>query len=165
MALTSKQQAFCDAILQGNNQSDAYRLAYNTDNMLPETIKNEAYVLMQHPDVAMTITEARQQRRDWTLATVLANCDTNLAGAREDHQWSAANAIVVTGAKVAGVLTDKVDINVTHTLKPGLTLEELEARVTRLDALEAGALNAVPYKEAVVDAESYTVEESNDGDP
>ena len=150
--LTAKQQAFCDAILQGNNQSDAYRLAYNVGNMLPETIGNNAYKLMQNNDIATTLVDARQQRRDWTLATILADCDINLAGAREDHQWSAANAIVTTGAKVAGILTDKVDINVTHTLKPGLTLEELEARVARLDALEAG----------VVDGESKLVDD-NDG--
>ena len=141
MALTSKQQAFCDAILQGNNQSDAYRLAYNVGNMLPETIHSRAYELMQGGEITASIEESRQRNRDWTLATVLAECDTNLAGARSDHQWSAANAIVTTGAKVAGVLTDKVDINVTHTLKPGLTLEELEARVQRLDALEAGVVD------------------------
>ena len=163
MALTSKQQAFCDAILQGNNQSDAYRLAYNVDNMLPETVHSRAYELMQDGEIAASVAEARQRNRDWTVATILADCDTNLAGARQDHQWSAANAIVTTGAKVAGVLTDKVDISVTHTLKPGLTLEELEARVTRLDALEAGALNAAPYKEAVVEGKATLVDESSDG--
>ena len=56
--------------------------------------------------------------------------------------WSAANAIVTTGAKVAGILTDRVDLNVTHTIKPGLSLEELEARIQRLDALEAGVVDS-----------------------
>ena len=151
---TAKQAAFVDAILQGNDQHAAYIAAgYSVSGMKPTTITEEACKLAANPNISTMIVDARQQRRDWTLATVLQDCDTNLAGARADHQWSAANAIVTTGAKVAGVLTDKVDINVTHTLKPGLTLEELEARVTRLDALEAG----------VVDGEARLVLELSEG--
>ena len=139
--LTAKQESFCQAILEGNDQRAAYIAAYSVSGMKDSTIREEASRLAANPNIATTIAEARQRNRDWTMATVLADCDTNLAGARKDHQWSAANAIVATGAKVAGILTDKVDINVTHTLKPGLSLEELEARVSRLDALEAGVVD------------------------
>lgn len=138
--LTAKQHGFVDSTLQGKNPSQAYRLNYDASNMSPQVVSVEAARLLAHPKISLAITEARQRNRDWTLATVLQDCDENLRGAREDHQWSAANAIVTTGAKVAGILTDKVDINVTHTLKPGLSLEELEARVARLDALEFGVI-------------------------
>ena len=42
--------------------------------------------------------------------------------------------------KSAGTL--EVSGNVNHTIKPGLSLEELEARIQRLDALEAGVVDS-----------------------
>ena len=36
--LTFKQEIFCQAVFQGKNYSDAYREAYNTDNMKAESI-------------------------------------------------------------------------------------------------------------------------------
>jgi len=46
MPMTPKKQAFVDAILSGKNQSDAYGLAYENGNMLPATVRNNAYKLM-----------------------------------------------------------------------------------------------------------------------
>ena len=61
-------------------------------------------------------------------------------GAREDRQWSASNAAITGIGKALGILSDKLDVNVTHTLKPGLSLEELEDRMGRLKALKAGII-------------------------
>jgi phage terminase small subunit len=49
--LTPKQEAFCQAICDGMNQSDAYRLAYNAANMKADTINKKAYELMQNSNV------------------------------------------------------------------------------------------------------------------
>ena len=149
--LTAKQAGFRDDLVTCT-QRQAYINNYDAKGMSSEAIDVEASRLAANPKIALSIVEGQQRNRDWTLATVLQDCDTNLAGARKDHQWSAANAIVTTGAKVAGILTDKVDINVTHTLKPGLTLEELEARLTRLDVLDPGVVEG---KSEVVD-EDYS---------
>ena len=43
--------------------------------------------------------------------------------------------------KYLGLFVDRSEINITHTLKPGMGLEELEARVSRLNALEAGVVD------------------------
>ena len=54
-ALTPKQEKFCQGIVSGLNQSDAYRAAYNCAGMGDATINNEAYVLMKSPDISARI--------------------------------------------------------------------------------------------------------------
>ena len=58
--LTDKQENFARAIaLDGMNQSDAYRSAYDTENMCESTIWNEAYLLASHQEVSKRIKELR----------------------------------------------------------------------------------------------------------
>ena len=59
MALTPKQEKFCQGIVSGLNQSDAYRAAYNCEGMQPETINNNAYKLTQDNDIATRIEALR----------------------------------------------------------------------------------------------------------
>jgi phage terminase small subunit len=61
--LTAKQQGFVQAILKGANQSDAYREAYNAENMSASTVWNEASKLFAHPTVAARI-RAGQRRQE-----------------------------------------------------------------------------------------------------
>jgi hypothetical protein len=93
--LTSKQETFCQAIVDGKNQSDAYKVAYEADNMLPATVSNEGYILVNNPDVAMRIQELRATvvaGRAWAFAQGMDEVETNIAGARRGNQWSAARA-------------------------------------------------------------------------
>lgn len=57
--LTGKQSAFVKAILKGANQSDAYREAYNAENMSDQAIWTEAGRLFRHPEVSRRITAGR----------------------------------------------------------------------------------------------------------
>lgn len=59
MALTSKQEKFCQGIVSGLNQSDAYRAAYSCENMLDSTINNNAYMLMNDSDIKARIEQLR----------------------------------------------------------------------------------------------------------
>lgn len=59
MALTSKQEKFCQGIVSGLNQSDAYRAAYSCENMLDSTINNNAYMLMNDSDIKERIEQLR----------------------------------------------------------------------------------------------------------
>ena len=63
--LTGKQLAFVQAILRGENQSDAYRQAYNAENMSAHAIWTEAGRLFRHPAVSRRITagQAAQARQ------------------------------------------------------------------------------------------------------
>jgi hypothetical protein len=47
--LTVKQEAFCMAILDGKGWSDAYREAYDAENMSAASVHREAYALATNP--------------------------------------------------------------------------------------------------------------------
>ena len=61
--LTGKQYSFCvEYIRAGGNQSEAYRNSlYDTSKMKADTIKNNAYKLMQNNDILTTIEELREE--------------------------------------------------------------------------------------------------------
>jgi phage terminase small subunit len=67
--LTSKQEAFCQAIADGKNQSDAYRLAYNAANMKADTINKKAYELMNDGQITARIQELRSKLQERVLIT------------------------------------------------------------------------------------------------
>ena len=56
---------------------------------------------------------------------------------REMRQIGASNGALAMIGKATGLLTDKVDVNVMHSIKPGLTLEELEDRLARGELLRS----------------------------
>ena len=146
--MTSKQESFAQAIVDGFPQVDAYKRAYNSENMDPSTVYQEASRVANNRKVAARIEELRDlvtiavtEKRAWDLERLVDEAEINMAGAREDRQWSAANGSLTTIGKATGLLVDKMDVSVTHTLKPGLSLEELEERLQRLDALDAGVVD------------------------
>ena len=59
MALTAKQEAFCQAIVSGKSQADAYRSAYNAGKMKPETVQRNAHTLAKNSKVATRIDAIR----------------------------------------------------------------------------------------------------------
>lgn len=63
--LTAKQEAFAKAIVEGMNQADAYRSAYETKRMSDNAIYREASLLMSNPKVTQRIKECN----------VTFNCD------------------------------------------------------------------------------------------
>jgi phage terminase small subunit len=67
--LTPKQEAFCQAVCDGMNQSDAYRHAYSAEKMKPETVQNTAYNLMQNREVTARIQELRGKLEKRVLIT------------------------------------------------------------------------------------------------
>ena len=53
--VNTKIKVFCNEFVVTGNQSEAYRRAFDTENMKPETINNEAYKLMQRHDVTTMV--------------------------------------------------------------------------------------------------------------
>lgn len=67
--LTAKQEAFAQAIADGLGQADAYRFAYNAENMKDESVYPQASKLMKNPKVATRVTELKSQVADKQLWT------------------------------------------------------------------------------------------------
>ena len=69
MALTNKQEAFCQAIADGKNQSDAYRFSYSAGKMKAETVNSKAYELSKNGDVTARVKELREALANKSLWT------------------------------------------------------------------------------------------------
>ena len=60
--LTAKQMKFVEEVSEGGSQSNAYRKAYDTSQMAPKTIWEEASRLRRHPKVAARIVELEAEK-------------------------------------------------------------------------------------------------------
>lgn len=85
--LTGKQEEFAKNIVQGMSQADAYRAAYDAEDMSDNAIYREASLLVDHPKVAQRIRELRdelakptimsaQERLEWLSYLVNAEAGT-----------------------------------------------------------------------------------------
>ena len=141
--LTAKQEKFAQAIVDGYSQSKAYKLAYDTSNMLPATIHNSAYKLMHHGEIAARISEAREAvatellvTRKHSAESLVTEYETNLLGAREDRAWAPANKAIEGIARLTGNL-------------------EPSAAQTEVNIVKVTVV--LPSSTPTVDAEGYTV--------
>ena len=129
--LTSKQEAFCQAIVDGLNQSDAYRTAYDASNMKPNVIHQKAYEVMNHGDVAVRIASLRQAvtdklttKRIWDAERFIEESETNLRLGRFLGQVAPANGALQLIGRTAGLLDSQPQAamqitKVTVVLNPG----------------------------------------------
>jgi hypothetical protein len=59
--LTAKQEKFARLVAEGKTQADAYREAYNSSRMKPETIQNNAYMLMQNSEISARVDKLKKE--------------------------------------------------------------------------------------------------------
>jgi len=59
-SLTPRQEKFCQEIVAGNNQSDAYRSAYFATKMRPKTVNEAASRLMAERKIAARVEVLRK---------------------------------------------------------------------------------------------------------
>ena len=70
--MTPKQEHFARLYVETGNASEAYRQAYNAENMKPETVTNEAYKLLQSPDISAMVDDLKAEARQRHRVTVSA---------------------------------------------------------------------------------------------
>ena len=115
MSLTPKQEAFCLAYIETNNASEAYRAAYNTSSMKPDTITNNAYKLTQDNDIATRLKQLREpimQRHNVTVDSLVVELEEarQAALSAETPQSSAAVAATMGKAKLCGLDKQVIDL-------------------------------------------------------
>jgi phage terminase small subunit len=123
--LTIKQEKFAQKYVELGNASEAYRQAYDTEKAKPETIWNEAYKLMENPDVAARVNELKQlaaKRHEVTVDSLTDEYESIREAAFIEKQFSPAIAAVTGKAKLHGHLTDKpADTNITIAIQNNIT--------------------------------------------
>lgn len=66
--LTPKQETFCQEYIKCGNASEAYRQAYNTINMKPESINRKASELLDNGKITARIKELDEQKLNNNIA-------------------------------------------------------------------------------------------------
>ena len=135
--MTPKQEHFARVYVETGNASEAYRQAYNSKKMKPESIAVEASRLLQDPDISLMIDGIKEQHRRRHAVTVddlLAELEQARSAAisAPNPQSSAAVAATMGKAKILGLLVDKAEIKSevkdTTPPRPESPLSEQEVR-------------------------------------
>ena len=129
--LTTKQNRFCEEVVSGKTQAEAYRVAYSSQDMADTTIWSKASELMANGKVTARVAELRApviEEAKLTLAAHLNNLLEIRESAVEDRNWSAAVSAETARGKAAGLHTGKAIINI-ETASPKVTVIELVSGV------------------------------------
>lgn len=124
MSLTPKQEAFCLAYLETGNASEAYRRAYNAENMKPESINRKAKDVIDNVKIAARLAELRKpaiRKAQMTLEGHLADLQMLRDKALEADQFSAAISAEIARGKASGVHVEKSEQHLTGSV--GFILE------------------------------------------
>ena len=104
--LTPKQEKFCREFIKTGNQSDAYRAAYNSENMLPATINNKAYQLINQDDIRARVVQLQAQvakKFEVTVESLTKELEEDRQLARELGQPGAAISALNVKARIHGL--------------------------------------------------------------
>ena len=125
--LTEKQEKFCQNIINGMNQADAYRAAYPKNKMADKTIWEAASRLMANSKVTARLQELRkelaqpaimsaQERLKWLTERI----------ADEDIDINAKLKAIDIMNKMQGEYTQKIEANVTNEVTINIELVDDE---------------------------------------
>jgi phage terminase small subunit len=104
--LTPKQEGFCQDYIKTGNQSEAYRLNYNSGKMLPASINNKAYELMQNVDITSriaTLQERIAKKFEVTVESLTRELEEDRQLARDLEMPAAAISALSVKARIHGL--------------------------------------------------------------
>ena len=115
MKLTAKQEAFCLAYIETNNASEAYRRAYDSSKMKPESANESASRLLADVKITARVAELRKpimQRHNVTVDSLVLELEEarQAALSAETPQSSAAVAATLGKAKICGLDKHVIDL-------------------------------------------------------
>ena len=108
--LTAKQERFVQNIVKGMSQRQAYKDAYNAENMKDETIDNEAYKLFNSNEISIRYQELIDKLEDETIMTAIEK-RRMLKEMATDKENSVTDRIkaIDTDNKMAGEYVTKIE--------------------------------------------------------
>ena len=132
--LTDKQEKFAQGIAKGLTQTDAYKEAYDCENMKSETITNSAYKLMQNGDIVARIEKLKERalkRYDLTVDDLIHELEEARDMGKLNSQVSAMVSATMGKAKLLGLITDKQEVkgNMNVTMMPSVKVGDKELEI------------------------------------
>jgi phage terminase small subunit len=127
MGLTPKQEKFCQNIVKGMSQADAYRDAYNTENQKDETIWSNACRLMNDSKVIARVkelTEITVKDIKYEIEDCFRETDEILQLAKMTENLQIMLKAVEQKGKLKGLFKDKdTNVNVNVSVMPDVKID------------------------------------------
>ncbi len=127
MALTIRQERFCqEYVTNHGNATNAYKAAYSTANMKPETINNKGYVQLQKDEIRKRVRELKEQltiKYEYTINDAMAEFNEAIQMAKEDRIVNAMVSAVKAKVELFGldapkqIKTTNLNVEVSRELK------------------------------------------------
>lgn len=115
MTLTPKQEAFVLAYAETGNASEAYRRAYNAENMAEATINVKASQFLKQDKIRIRLAalqEKTAKRHEITVDALVEELEAARAAAMKNPKGiSAAVSATMGKAKLLGLLVDKTELS------------------------------------------------------
>lgn len=113
--LTDKQERFVQELIKGNSQREAYKIAYDAENMKDNTIDRKAYEIANKDYVKARIDELRgkivakaEEKAIFTVESILNDIKELIERNKEKDDRVALEGLK-TAAKHLGMFVDKVE--------------------------------------------------------
>lgn len=114
MALTPKQEKFAQLVASGTNQSEAFKLSYNAENMQASTIAEKASRLVKQSNISARLAELRKpiiEAHQYTLESYVKRMNEVAEMAFEQGQTAAGVKALENVGKVLGLYTNKTELS------------------------------------------------------
>ena len=110
--LTPKQEAFCLAYIETGNASEAYRQAYDAENMKPATVNRNAKALLDNSKISTRVEALQaehQERHNITVDGLTEELEQARILAMADPKGAGAAVTAIMGkAKLHGLVMDRM---------------------------------------------------------
>ena len=139
MKLTAKQEKFAQGVASGMTQADAYRAAFDTSKMKPETVWNKASEQMRKSEVLARVEELQAKGAELavlTLAKHLARLEELSRDAQAAEEYNAAIKAEELRGKASGLYTERIEQKT--------TIEDVNKKLTAEEAKEEALKLGVP---------------------
>ena len=136
MSLTTKQELFVQSLIQGYSQREAYKMAYEADNMKDKTIDSKASILFKTEKIRARYEELKNELKEKAFYTVeKANDDLNWIKlkAKEDIEYKGLKQ--ANSSAYLNAVKQQIDLN-------GITIKEAKEDIDNIIKFEiVGAKN------------------------
>ena len=136
LSLTTKQELFIQGLIKGYSQREAYKMAYEADNMKNETIDSKASILFKTEKIRARYEELKNELKEKAFYTVeKANDDLNWIKLKAKEDIEAKGIKQANANTYLGAVKQQIELN-------GITIKEAKADIDNIIKFEiVGAKN------------------------
>jgi phage terminase small subunit len=115
LGLTSKQEAFAEAVVSGMSLSAAYKHAYDAEGMQDESVRVAASRLFSQANVSLRVQALNAEKEEQRRMLMVSDAEASINTLREMLKSADTSSAKIRAAellgKAAGIFTDRIEVN------------------------------------------------------